>query len=163
MSSQAKRTSLSEAGRFSALLPAQGCPKRQPHAQGFQALRTAYFLHADTDRGIEMTLDEILGNDFDSKEQLPLGEILLRRGQVRRYQLDFVLELQKSYELEVQQRHPLGELLIKHRATMPKSVEEALVLQKELPHESITQIVSRLDAEMDESDKTKLLPPELRS
>ena len=84
-----------------------------------------------------------------------LGELLIRRGQIRKYQLDFMLELQKSYS---HLAHPvrLGQLLVQHRAIGQKGLTEALKAQETLPKESITEIVQRLSEESEE-EETKLL------
>lgn len=105
-----------------------------------------------------MTLEEFLGEQPVDQAHLPIGEILLRRGQVRRYQLSFALKLQKSYKNNARKEIQIGELLVKHRAVNPNSLADALILQRELPAESITQIVSKLDLDDVESEETKLLP-----
>ncbi len=74
----------------------------------------------------------------------PIGEILLARGQIRKYQLDFILELQSAYKTR-QRIIPLGELLIEHRALTTHALEEALKAQADSPLESITQILKNYE------------------
>lgn len=103
-----------------------------------------------------MKLEEILGESSFEKK-LPIGEILLRRGQIRRYQLEFLLNLQSSYRRLSKKNILIGELLVKHRALVPRSLTDALSLQTELPHESVTQIISQMDLDSDDGEETKLL------
>jgi len=83
-----------------------------------------------------------------------IGEILVQKGQIRRYQLDFALRLQNSYR-KLSQPRRLGELLVAHRGVSQRIVDEALRVQKELPREPITQIINSL--EESDGDHTKLL------
>jgi hypothetical protein len=89
-----------------------------------------------------------------------VGEILIRRGQLRRFQLEFLLQVQQAYLGQSRKRIPIGQLLLEHRATQKKSLREALCLQSELPAESITQIlsVSDFDSENENENLTKLIP-----
>lgn len=107
-----------------------------------------------------MTLGEYLRENSTSGTQsgfTPLGEILLRRGQIRRYQLDFALKLQGSY-LKMSQHRLLGKILTEHRAINPKTLERALEIQKELPKESVTEVVKKINkAVEDEESNTKLI------
>lgn len=73
-----------------------------------------------------------------------LGEILVRRGQVRKYQLDFLLNLQQSMK-KLMKPISLGELLIKHRAVSALALTEALAVQESMPKESVTEIVKGLE------------------
>ncbi|MBN8555906.1 MAG: hypothetical protein J0L93_10715 [Deltaproteobacteria bacterium] len=77
-------------------------------------------------------------------EPTPIGEILMRRGQLRKFQLDFLLQLQKAYK-KIAKNFKIGELLIKHRALTPLALTEALAVQEEMPRESITQILKLLE------------------
>lgn len=78
------------------------------------------------------------------RQSSPLGEILLRRGQVRKYQLDFLLKLQTTLR-NVLKPISIGELLIKHRAITTLALMEALAVQEAIPTESVTQIVKGLE------------------
>lgn len=73
-----------------------------------------------------------------------IGEILLRRGQIRKYQLDFLLKLQTSMK-HLMRPISIGELLIKHRAVTPLALTEALAVQESMPTESVTQISNKLE------------------
>jgi len=86
-----------------------------------------------------------------------LGDLLIRRGQIRRYQLEFLLELQDEYKRKnIPSR--IGDLLVKHRAIKREVVEAAALIQKEVPFDSVTDIVNQL-REVDEiSSQTKVLP-----
>lgn len=74
-----------------------------------------------------------------------MGEILRRRGQIRRFQLDFVLMLQVAYRA-VGRKIPLGEILVKHRAITPLSLQEALVMQ-ENPSEGLTDALKKMEVQ----------------
>jgi hypothetical protein len=87
-------------------------------------------------------------------ETTPIGEILIRRGQVRKFQLDFLLQLQKAYK-KISKNWKIGELLIKHRALTPLALTEALAVQEEMPKESITDILALLE---DRTDQTRMVP-----
>lgn len=84
----------------------------------------------------------------------PLGEILGRRGLVKHFTLNFILNLQRAY---AQARHPrrLGELLVLHRVIDEAGLNEALELQRALPNESVTDICEDLDL----SQSTKRAEP----
>ncbi|TVQ78655.1 MAG: hypothetical protein EA369_06535 [Bradymonadales bacterium] len=58
-----------------------------------------------------------------------LGDLLVRRGQLRSYQLNFLLRLQQAYRA-VARNFRLGELLVSHRAVELAVVEQGLALQK---------------------------------
>jgi len=105
-----------------------------------------------------MTLEDYLREKSISKlkNHALIGEILLRRGQIRQYQLNFALELQSAYKKYSGQKQ-IGEILLQHRALSPVVLREALSIQKEIPHESVTQIVSHLKD--DDGEHTKLIPP----
>ena len=83
-----------------------------------------------------------------------IGEILIARGQVRKYQLEFLLSLQTAFS----QKHPMriGELLVKHRAVTPAALEQALIIQKEASKESITNILKIYEQEI--SRVTRMIP-----
>jgi hypothetical protein len=84
----------------------------------------------------------------------PLGEILIRRGQVRKYQLEFLLGLQDMMK-KLMKPISIGELLIKHRAVSALALVEALAVQESMPTDSVTEIVRGLENE--ESQITKAL------
>lgn len=85
-----------------------------------------------------------------------IGQILLHRGQIRGYQLEFALHLQKNYQkLNIQ--NPIGQILLEHRVLTQSTLRDALSLQKEIPYESVTQIVNALGLEED-GDETKIIP-----
>ena len=79
-----------------------------------------------------------------TRTRTPLGIILLKRGMVKKFQLDFIVKLQKAYRA-VDRKEPLGELLIMHRALSPLHLNEALLIQDTLPGESVTKVLSQLD------------------
>lgn len=83
------------------------------------------------------------------------GDILLRRGQIRRYQLQFALDLQKAYKAIAKDMR-VGDILVEHGAISDKTREDTVTLQRELPKESITQIVQAMNFE-DEVTQTKRL------
>lgn len=87
-------------------------------------------------------------------QHTPLGEILIRRGQLRKYQLEFILKLQEMHK-RIFKPAALGELLIKHRAVTALALTEALAVQEEMPRESVTEVAKRLEAET--SYQTKAL------
>ncbi len=84
----------------------------------------------------------------------PLGEVLIHRGQLRKLQLDFILDLQRAYKA-IARPYRLGDLLIKHRAISEVALKEALLVQSELPREGITAILARYQEEV--SFQTKLI------
>lgn len=83
----------------------------------------------------------------------PLGEILLAKGQIRKFQLDFLLQLQNEYK-NSQRQVRIGELLVKHRAITASAIEQALRAQHEGPLESVTEILKVFEREM--SFRTRL-------
>lgn len=85
-----------------------------------------------------------------------LGEILLKKGQVRRYQIDFLVSLQEAYRKKGIMRQ-IGELMVRHRAVNPRSLEEALRFQQEVSEEEGTDRISAFLSK-EEDDKTKLMP-----
>lgn len=86
-----------------------------------------------------------------------IGDLLIRRGQIRRYQLEFLLELQDQYKKKnIPSR--IGDLLVKHRAIKREVVEAAALIQKEVPHDSVTDIVKQLQESEEVSSETKVLP-----
>lgn len=87
----------------------------------------------------------------------PLGEILLARGQMRKYQLDFLLTLQKAYH-QKQRKPRLGDLLVQHRVLTENSLQEALQVQSEGPLESVTEVIARYDSEIQLSHLTRWVP-----
>mgnify|MGYP000955671894 CR=1 FL=1 len=77
----------------------------------------------------------------------PLGEILLAKGQIRKFQLDFLLVLQKAYSSA--KRHiRLGDLLLKHRVVTEATLLHTLKTQNEAPLESVTEILKVFEQEM---------------
>jgi hypothetical protein len=98
----------------------------------------------------------VLGNDTKISVSVPgfeepsdqFGELLVKRGQVRRYQLEFALKLQSAYR-KIQKNIPIGEILVQHRAISNKTREDTASLQKSLPLEKNTEIMKGLD--LDES------------
>lgn len=107
-----------------------------------------------------MFRDEHTGQGSAKIEKTKLGEILLRRGQVRRFQLEFLLDIQKAYFENSRKQIPIGQLLLDHSAIQEHSLKEALSLQTELPTESITQILAISDLDDDQENVTKLIPRE---
>lgn len=107
-----------------------------------------------------MIRDKYTGQRSAEIEKTKLGEILLRRGQVRRFQLEFLLDIQKAYFENSRKQIPIGQLLLDHRAVQEHSLKEALSLQTELPTESITQILALSDLDDDQENVTKLIPQE---
>ncbi len=83
------------------------------------------------------------------------GDILLKRGQVRRYQLDFALALQKAYR-DIQKDIPIGEILVQHRAISDKTREDTVTMQNEQPLEPVTKIMKGVDLN-DTSFVTKII------
>lgn len=63
-----------------------------------------------------------------------LGDLLVRRGQVRSYQLSFLLQLQKAYR-KISRPVKIGELLIAHRVLPGSLINEALALQQVYAHQ----------------------------
>lgn len=96
-------------------------------------------------------------NTAQTTNQNLLGQILLRRGQIRRYQLEFALRLQHNYRLQ-SKNFRLGEILEKHRATSHSSLSEALSRQENLSGESVSQILKTIEDHPQEEEVTKLLP-----
>jgi len=95
----------------------------------------------------------------DEKSFELFGDILLRRGQVRRYQLDFALNLQKAYR-QIQRDIKVGDILVQHRAISHKTREDTVSLQRELPRESSTTILKGVDLD-DTTFVTKILSEEM--
>jgi len=87
------------------------------------------------------------------------GDILLRRGQVRRYQLEFALNLQKAYR-DIHRDVKVGDILVQHRAISEKTREDTVSLQLELPRESSTTILKGVDLD-DTTFVTKILSEEM--
>lgn len=85
---------------------------------------------------------------------LLLGEILVKRGQIRRYQLEFALKLQEIYR-GLRIHHSIGELLVDHRGLGSKSLNEALLYQEAQIEQSKKQHAT-LDAIEDEETETKI-------
>jgi len=83
-----------------------------------------------------------------------LGEVLINRGQLRKFQLEFILELQTAYK-QIARPYKLGELLVKHRIISERALQEALNVQQELPHEGLTAILARYQDEI--SIQTRLI------
>ena len=77
----------------------------------------------------------------------PIGEILIRRGKLRRFQLEFLLSLQKNYAKNGR-KIMLGDLLVEHQILENEQVDDVLVIQNDLPNESITQIVNIMNKEV---------------
>ncbi len=87
------------------------------------------------------------------------GDILLRRGQVRRYQLEFALNLQKAYRT-IHRDFKVGDILVQHRAISEKTKDDIVTLQLELPRESSTTIMRGVDLD-DTTFVTKILSEEM--
>lgn len=107
-----------------------------------------------------MKIEDVL--DEKNRSRPLLGELLVRRGQIRRYQLDFALRLQEAYQ-KISRNERLGEIFVDHRVLSDKAIHKALSQQEHLPGDSISQIVSRLNSELDEkidtvSVQTQLVP-----
>ncbi len=92
-----------------------------------------------------------------SKRRL-LGEVLLAKGQIRKYQLEFILQIQAGYQF-MRDEIPLGQLLLKHRVVSENVLNEALNVQQETPFESITKIIATYENQV--SRLTRLLPAEV--
>jgi hypothetical protein len=82
-----------------------------------------------------------------AKDANPIGEILIRRGKLRRFQLEFLLNLQRNYAKNGRKIR-FGDLLLEHQLLETKQIDDVLVIQKELPDESITQIVNMMNKEV---------------
>lgn len=93
-----------------------------------------------------MKLEDVLGNESSPRKLL--GEMLIRRGQVRRYQLDFALRLQEAYR-KIQRNERLGEIFIEHRVLSDRAIQEALKFQSEMPADSLTDVIKDLDEKID--------------
>ncbi len=87
-----------------------------------------------------------------------LGDVLLHKGQIRKYQLEFCLSLQVAYQ---QGGRPLklGEILVHHRVIDVSTLESALHVQATLPMESITAIIKQYENQV--SKLTVMSPAEL--
>lgn len=72
-----------------------------------------------------------------------LGEMLVRRGQIRRYQLNFALKLQEAYK-KVARNERLGEIFVEHRVLSDRAIQKALEHQSEMPADSLSQIVDQM-------------------
>jgi len=62
-----------------------------------------------------------------------LGDLLVRRGKIRSYQLRFILRLQQAYKT-ISRPIRLGELLLAHRAIPQQCLQDALALQQAYVH-----------------------------
>lgn len=91
-----------------------------------------------------------------TEDSIALGELLLKRGQVRRYQLDFALRLQKAYQ-QIQKNLSIGEILVQHRAISDRTRNEVLDIQKDIPLEGNTEIMKAVN-ETNETFVTQLIP-----
>jgi len=85
-----------------------------------------------------------------------LGAILLRRGKAKKFQVDFLLDLQMAYR-KSNFEHKLGELLVSHRIITNRVLEDALMVQEEMPQESLTQILQN-SAQEETEQITERLP-----
>lgn len=92
-------------------------------------------------------MGEILA--FNKEKPWPtLGDILVRRGHAKQYQIDFILSLQKQYKSH-HRKIQLGSLLLKHRIVSAEVLQEMLTIQATLPQESVTDIVRKIEAVAD--------------
>ncbi len=73
-----------------------------------------------------------------------LGEILVRRRKIKKYQLDFCLRLQTAYK-RCDRHPPIGRLLLLHRAITPKALADALETQEKMPGESVTAVINNYE------------------
>lgn len=97
-----------------------------------------------------------LGDTLNDRSQGAfIGEILIRRGQLRKTQLEFALQLQNALQRWAKQAMRLGDILVKHRAISPLALNEALVFQ-EAASDSITDMLKQYADE--EESETKKLP-----
>ena len=87
--------------------------------------------------------------------QTQVGDILVRRGKIRRFQLEFLLKLQKAYR-KSGRPYRLGDLIRIHRVATPKVVNEALTIQRELPQESVTEIIKRVTIENEDRELSQV-------
>lgn len=99
-------------------------------------------------------MDQKLESSKSSKFR-PLGEVLLAKGQIRKYQLEFILQIQAGYKF-LKQEFPLGQLLLKHRVINEVTLYEALKVQEEMPFESITKVLDAYENQV--SRLTRLIP-----
>jgi hypothetical protein len=76
-----------------------------------------------------------------------LGMILFRRGKIKKFQLDFLTLLQRAYRA-ASIEHKLGDLLVRHRVITPGILNDALQIQSQTPHESVTAIVKAIQGEL---------------
>lgn len=88
----------------------------------------------------------------------PLGDVLLHKGQIRKYQLEFCLSLQEAYR-QGGRPFKLGEILVHHRVIDVSTLESALHVQETLPLESITAIIKEYENQV--SKLTVMSPAEL--
>ena len=75
------------------------------------------------------------------KPKFRIGEMLIYRGQVKKVQLEFLLELQRSCRAS-NRECLLGDLLVSHRVVTPLELTEALAYQEE--SESLTLIMDAI-------------------
>ena len=94
-------------------------------------------------------------NTSETKTQTQIGDILVRRGKIRRFQLEFLLKLQKAYRMSGRPMR-LGDLIKLHRVASPKTVKEALTIQKELPQESVTEIIKRVTLQEEDREVSQV-------
>lgn len=96
-----------------------------------------------------MTIGELI------ERPRPLGQILIAKGQARKFQIEFLAELQAAYKAA---RKPikLGELLVSHRVISKEILESALITQQEIPLESVTDIIKNYENQV--SRLTMMIP-----
>ncbi len=87
-----------------------------------------------------------------------LGDVLIHKGQIRKYQLEFCLSLQDAYR-QGGRAFRLGEILVQHRVIDVSTLESALNVQETLPLESITAIIKQYENQV--SKLTVMAPAEL--
>lgn len=76
--------------------------------------------------------------------EVKIGRILMHRGQARHPQIEFLLNLQIAYRKHGKEMK-LGNLLIEHRVITSEALATALDAQKNISHESITQILQAME------------------
>jgi len=126
-------------------------PGAETQPESFQRLKIGKDLAviAPDFGGIEMTIGDLI------ERPTPLGQILIAKGQARKFQVEFLAELQEAYK-KSHSRMKLGELLVKHRVISQEILESALIAQKEAPLESLTEIIQNYEHQV--SRLTMLIP-----
>ena len=112
-------------------------------------------LQAKANEALASLADNLEKTDVLDKPGLsPVGDILVRKGHVRRYQIEFLLDLQEAYR-KANRRIKMGQLLTGHRVVTKDQLDEALGIQDKLPQETVTKLIGQFKGQL--SHITRLL------